>query len=138
MARMTAQGDGPHGDDSASREIDAIVESVDDWRGTRLARLRAAIRSADPSIIEEIKWRKPTRPQGVPVWSRDGIICVADVLKSAVRLTFPKGPQMKDPKQLFNARLDSKAVRAIDVHENDTVDDAAIQALIREAVELNR
>lgn len=123
-------------DDSASQEIDAIIESVDDWRGTTLSRLRATIKEADPSVVEEIKWRKPTRPQGVPVWSHDGIICVADVLKRAVRLTFPNGPRMKDPNHLFNMRLDSKVVRAIDVHEGEAVDEGALKALIREAVEL--
>ncbi|HEV2459129.1 MAG TPA: DUF1801 domain-containing protein, partial [Ktedonobacterales bacterium] len=99
--------------------------------------LRALIKRADPAVVEEVKWKKPSRPEGVPVWSHHGTICIADTLKNAVRLTFPKGAQMQDPNKLFNTRLDSNTVRAIDVHEGDTVDEAALQALIREAVGLN-
>jgi len=124
-------------DKSASQQIDDIIEMHGDWRGKTLARLRTLILEADPAVIEEVKWKKPSRPEGVPVWSHDGTICVADTLKNAVRLTFPKGAQMQDPKKLFNTRLDSKAVRAIDFREGDTVDEAALQALILEAVELN-
>jgi hypothetical protein len=108
-----------------------------DWRGKMLARLRALIVAADPGVSEEVKWKKPSRPEGVPVWSHDGNICVADILKSAVRLTFPKGAALKDPQQLFNARLDSTAVRAIDFYDGDTVPEAALTALILEAVGLN-
>ena len=108
-----------------------------DWRGTKLSQLRAVIKQADLAVVEEVKWKKPSKPEGVPVWSHEGILCIADTLKNAVRLTFPKGAQMKDPKQLFNTRLDSNTVRAIDFHEGDTVDDAALAALILEAVELN-
>src|SRR5919204_2022363 len=122
---------------SASKEIDAIIEKSADWRGETLARLRALITKADPAVVEEVKWKKPSRPEGVPVWSHDGIICVADTLKNAVRLTFPKGAQVKDPKRLFNTRLDSKTVRAIDFLEDDTVDEAALKALISDAVRLN-
>lgn len=122
---------------SASQQIDAIINMHGDWRGQALARLRALIKQADPAVVEEVKWKKPSRPEGVPVWSHDGNICVADTLKNAVRLTFPKGAQIKDPQKLFNARLDSKTVRAIDFHEGDTVDEAALQALILEAVGLN-
>ena len=122
---------------SPSQQIDAIIKEPGDWRGRKLAQLRAVIRKADPAIVEEVKWKKPSRPLGVPVWSHDGILCVADTLKNAVRLTFPKGAQIKDPKKLFNTRLDSKTVRAIDFHENDTVDDAALKALILEAVGVN-
>lgn len=122
---------------SAAREIDAIIKAPGDWRGKTLARLRAAIQTADPGLVEEIKWRKPSRPEGVPVWSHDGILCVADILKSAVRLTFPKGAQIKDPRKLFNTRLDSKTVRAVDFFEGEIVDDAALQAIIRQAVKLN-
>ena len=95
------------------------------------------IKKADPAMVEEVKWKKPSRPAGVPVWSHAGIICVADTLKNAVRLTFPKGAQVKDPKKLFNTRLDSKTVRAIDFHEGDTVDEAALKVLILDAVKLN-
>lgn len=108
-----------------------------DWRGKALAHLRALIKQADPAVVEEVKWKKPSRPEGVPVWSHQGILCVADTLKNAVRLTFPKGAQMRDPSKLFNARLDSKAVRAIDFHEGDIVHEATFQALILEAVGLN-
>src|SRR5436190_17497261 len=122
---------------SPSREIDAIIKSHDDWRGEKLSLLRALIKKADPGLVEEVKWKKPSNPMGVPVWSHDGILCLGDTLKNAVRLTFPKGAQMKDPKQLFNTRLDSNTVRAIDFHEDDTVDEAALEALILEAVRLN-
>lgn len=125
-------------DDSASQLIDAIIKEAGDWRSATLAQLRALIKRADPSATEEVKWRKPTRPMGVPVWSHDGIICVADTLKNAVRLTFPKGARIKDPHKLFNTRLDSKTVRAIDVREGDAVDEAALREVIREAVALNR
>jgi hypothetical protein len=122
---------------SASQQIDAIIKEPGDWRGKKLSQLRTLIRKADPAVVEEVKWKKPSKPMGVPVWSHDGIICIADTLKNAVRLTFPKGAQMKDPKKLFNTRLDSNTVRAIDFHEGDTVDEAALKALILDAVELN-
>ena len=122
---------------SPSQEIDDIIQVQNDWRGQKLAQLRALIQQADPGVVEEVKWKMPSRPQGVPVWAHNGNLCVADILKNAVRLTFPKGAQMKDPDKLFNTRLDSKSVRAIDFHENDPVDEAALQALICEAVALN-
>ena len=122
---------------SPSQQIDAIIKASGDWRGKKLALLRAVIKKADPAVVEEVKWKKPSRPEGVPVWSHDGIICVADTLKNAVRLTFPKGAQVKDPKRLFNTRMDSKTVRAIDFRESDTVNEAALKALIRDAVRLN-
>jgi hypothetical protein len=96
------------------------------------------IKQADPALVEEVKWKKPSRPEGIPVWSHDGILCFCDTLKNAVRLTFPKGAQMKDSQKLFNTRLDSKTVRAIDFHEGDTINEAALQALILEAVGLNK
>ena len=89
-------------------------------------------------MVEEVKWKKPSNPMGVPVWSHDGIICMGNTLKEAVRLTFPKGAQIKDPKTLFNTRLDSKTVRAIDFYEGGSVDEAALKAVILEAVRLNR
>lgn len=122
---------------SPSQQIDAIIEEPGDWRGGRLSQLRALIKKTDPAMVEEVKWKKPSNPMGVPVWSRDGIVCIADTLKSAVRLTFPKGAQMRDPKELFNARLASKTVRAIDFHEGDTVNEAALKALVLDAVRLN-
>ena len=122
---------------SPSEQIDAIIRESGDWRGKKLSQLRALIKQADPGVVEEVKWKKPSKPEGVTVWSHDGILCVADTLKNAVRLTFPKGAQIKDPKKLFNTRLDSKTVRAIDFHEDDIVDEAALKALILEAVEIN-
>ncbi|MDG6988674.1 MAG: DUF1801 domain-containing protein [Nitrososphaerota archaeon] len=102
-----------------------------------LSRLRALIRKADPGIVEEVKWKRPSNPMGVPVWSRDGIVCFGNVLKGAVRLTFPKGASVDDPKRMFNTRLDSNAVRAIDFREGDPVDEAALKALILRAGKLN-
>jgi hypothetical protein len=125
-------------DASASQQIDAIVRKTTGWRGERLGQLRALIRGADPGVIEEVKWKKPSRPEGVPVWSHDGIVCIGEVLKNAVRLTFPKGAQLKDPKELFNTRLDSKAVRAIDFHEGDAINGSALKALIVQGARLNR
>ncbi len=122
---------------SPSQQIDAIIEASGDWRGQKLSQLRDLIKKADPGVVEEVKWKKPSNPLGVPVWSHDGNLCIGDTLKNAVRLTFPKGAQMKDPQKLFNTRLDSKTVRAIDFHKEDTVDEEAIKALILEAVGLN-
>ncbi len=122
---------------STSQLIDAIIKAPGGWRSKTYSRLRALIRRADPPVVEEVKWKKPSNPLGVPVWSHDGAICVGNALKAAVRLTFPKGALMKDPKGLFNARLDSGTVRAIDFHEGDTVDEPALRALIIEAVGLN-
>jgi len=122
---------------SPSQQIDDIIKEPGDWRGEKLSQLRALIKKADPAVVEEVKWKKPSKPSGVPVWSHDGIICIADTLKNAVRLTFPKGAQMQDPKKLFNTRLDSNTVRAIDFHESDAVDEAALQALVLDAVRLN-
>ena len=124
-------------DVAASAQIDAIIGNCDDWRGTTLTQLRTVITQADAAVVEQVKWKKPSRPEGVPVWSHDGIICVADLLKRAVRLTFPKGARMKDPGRLFNTRLDSKTVRAIDFFEDETIDESALAALITEGVELN-
>jgi len=122
---------------SPSQQIDAIIKAPGDWRGKKLSQLRALIKKADPVVVEEVKWKKPSNPMGVPVWSHDGILCVGDTLKNAVRLTFPKGAQMKDPKKLFNTRLDSNTVRAIDFHEGESIDEVAFKALILEAVRLN-
>jgi hypothetical protein len=133
-------------DKSISQQIDAIIKEPGDWRGKKLSQLRALIKKADPAVAEEVKWKKPSKPMGVPVWSHDGIICIGDTLtlapparagENAVRLTFPKGAQMKDPKKLFNTRLESNTVRAIDFHEGDPVDEAALKALILDAVGLN-
>jgi hypothetical protein len=123
---------------SPARQIDAILKVPGDWRGRRLSQLRALIKMADPDVVEEVKWKKPSNPMGVPVWSHDGIVCIGETLKNAVRLTFPKGARMKDPRKLFNTRLDSKTVRAIDFHQGDAVQEAALKALLLEAVRLNK
>lgn len=134
---MSPKKDAARSDADVAAEIDAIIAELDDWRGATLSQLRASITKADRLIVEEVKWRKPTRPAGVPVWSRNGIICVGEPLKSAVRLTFPNGAALADPKKLFNTRLDSKTVRAIDVHEGEKVDNAALKGLITDAIALN-
>jgi hypothetical protein len=131
--KMTAGSKGK----SPSEQIDAIVKNSPDWHGEKLSQLRVLIKKADPAMVEEVKWKMPSNPMGVPVWSHDGIVCVGNVLKNAVRLTFPKGARMNDPKSLFNTRLDSKTVRAIDFHGEDSIDAAALKALIREGVRLN-
>lgn len=123
---------------SPSQQIDAIIKEPGDWRSKKLLQLRALIKKADPAVVEEVKWKKPSNPMGVPVWSHDGIICVGEMLKNAVRLTFPKGAQLKDPNKLFNTRLASSSVRAIDFHEGDAVDEFALKALILQAVGLNK
>jgi hypothetical protein len=122
---------------SPSQEIDDIIKKNSDWRGKKLSHLRTVINAADSAIVEEVKWKKPSRPEGVPVWSLGGILCVADTLKNAVRLTFPKGAQIQDPKKIFNTRLDSKTVRAVDFFEDSAVDEAALKALIKEAITIN-
>jgi len=124
-------------EESPVQQIDAIIRKSGDWRGKTLSQLRAVIKKADPAVVEEVKWKKPSKAEGVPVWSHNGILCLADTLKNAVRLTFSKGVQMNDPEKLFNTRLDSSTVRAIDFHEGDTVDQAALASLILEAVGLN-
>ena len=121
----------------APQEIDAIISNSSDWRGETLSRLRGIVLGAGPAVVEEVKWKKPSRPEGVPVWSLDGIVCIGEMLKNAVRLTFPKGAQIEDPKKLFNARLTSNSVRAIDFREGQDVPEAALRALILEAVRLN-
>jgi hypothetical protein len=119
-------------DASPSRRIDARIAELDDWRGTTLARVRALIKEADPEVVEEWKWR------GVPVWYHDGQVCTGETYQRVVKLTFLKGASLKDPAGLFNASLEGKARRAIDLHEGDTIDAKAFTALIRAAVALNQ
>ncbi len=135
--RTKAGMNAPPREKSASQQIEAIIKGPADWRGTMLSQLRALIKEADAGVVEEVKWKKPSNPRGVPVWSHDGIICTGGILKTAARLTFPKGAQLKDPKKLFNACLEGNAMRAIDFHEGDAIDEAALRALILEAVRLN-
>jgi len=118
----------------ATEQIDDIIKKTTDWRGEMLAVLRSVITKADPMITEEVKWKKPSKPEGVAVWVHDGNICMADILKNAVRLTFPKGALLHDPNKLFNTRLDSKSVRAIDFAEGSTVNKQALTTLILEAI----
>lgn len=120
-----------------SQEIDDIIKKADKWKGDMLSKLRAVILKTDSKIVEEIKWKMPSRPEGVAVWSNNGIICNADILKNAVRLTFHKGIDIKDPKKLFNTRLDSKTVRAIDYTEGATINEAGLKQLVKEAIKLN-
>src|SRR5262245_44899251 len=119
--------------DSASALIDEKVRQLGDWRGKTLARVRALIHEADPEIVEEWKWVKPTNP-GTPVWSHGGIVCTGETYKHVVKMTFAKGAELKDPSGLFNSSLDGNVRRAIDIHESDKVDRAALKDLIREAV----
>jgi hypothetical protein len=124
-------------DESASQSIDARIKELGDWRGETLSRVRALIKKADPDVVEEWKWKKVNNP-GVPVWSHGGIICTGETYKNVVKLTFAKGAQLKDPKRLFNSSLEGNVRRAIDIHEGEKIDEAAFQALIREAVALNQ
>lgn len=122
----------------ASEEIDRKIAGVDGWRGTMLGQLRNVIRSADPDIVEEIKWRKPSNPSGVPVWSLGGMICTGEVYKNAVKLTFANGASLDDPAKLFNASLTGGTRRAIDFAEGDKIDAGALANLVREAIAFNR
>jgi len=128
---------GSHGVESQSRLNDARIEESGDWPGKVLSRLRTLIKQADPEVVEEVKWRKPSNPAGVTVWSHDGIICTGETYKSHVRLTFANGAALKDPKGLFNASLEGNALRAIVIHEGDEIDEEAFKALFRSAVALN-
>jgi hypothetical protein len=108
-----------------------------DWRDETLSRIRDLIKEADPDVVEEVKWRKPSSPAGVPVWSHDGIICTGETYKDRVKATFAKGASLEDPSGLFNSSLEGNTRRAIDFHEGDEIDEDAFKALIREAVSLN-
>jgi len=121
---------------SASASIDAKINELGDWRGKMLAHLRGLIFKADPEIVEEWKWAKATSP-GVPVWSRDGIVCTGETYKNAVKLTFAKGAALKDRSGLFNSSLEGNVRRAIDTHEGEKIDETALKELIRAAVVLN-
>ena len=122
---------------SAARRIDERIRELGDWRGATLSRVRGIIKEADPDVVEEWKWVKASNP-GTPVWSHDGPICTGESYKSVVKLTFFKGAALKDPSHVFNSSLEGKARRAIDIHESDEIDDAALRGLIREAVALNQ
>ena len=123
--------------DSPSARIDSRIETLGDWRGAMLSRLRTLIKEADPDVVEEWKWAKATSP-GVPVWSHDGIICTGETYKKVVKMTFPQGAALEDPAGLFNSSLEGNVRRAIDVHEGETLNEKALKALIRAAVAYNR
>jgi hypothetical protein len=117
--------------------IDARIKELGDWRGETLTRVRKLIRDVDPDVVEEVKWRKPSNPTGVPVWERDGIICTGETYKNYVKLTFANGALLEDPSGLFNSSPEGNVRRAIDIHEGDKIDEKALKALIRAAVALN-
>lgn len=125
-------------DESTSQLIDELLADLGDWRGATLSKLRALIKQADPDVVEELKWKKPSNPAGVPVWSDSGMICTGEVYKDHVKLTFAKGASLDDPHGLFNAGLDGNARRAIDVRQGEKVDAAAFKALVRSAVGHNK
>src|SRR5215210_4963622 len=117
--------------------IDEKIAEIGGWRGETLARLRALIKQADPEVVEEMKWKKPSNPSGVPVWSHAGIICTGETYKDKVKLTFAKGAALDDPTGLFNSSLKGNTRRAIDIREGDSIDEDAFQALVRSAVAMN-
>src|SRR5881396_1445543 len=121
---------------SASDLISKRIAELGDWRGETLSRIRKLIKKADPDVVEEWKWVKPTKP-GTPIWSHDGIICTGESYKSVVKLTFAQGASLKDPARLFNSSLDGNVRRAIDIHEGEEVDEPAFKALVRQAATLN-
>ena len=123
-------------DQPATELITKRIAELGDWRGETLARMRKLIKGADPEVVEEWKWVKPTKP-GTPVWSHDGIICTGESYKNVVKLTFAKGASLKDPARLFNSSLDGNVRRAIDIHEGEEVDASAFKALVRQAVAVN-
>ena len=122
--------------ESPSELIDARIKELGDWRGKTLSKVRQIIKEADPDIVEEWKWVKPTNP-GIPVWSHNGDICTGETYKNVVKLTFFKGASLKDPSRLFNSSLEGNARRALDLHEGEKIDEEALKALIRDAVTLN-
>jgi hypothetical protein len=123
---------------SPSHLIDARIAELGDWRGEVLARVRKIIKQADPDVVEDVKWRKPSNAMlGVPVWEHDGIICTGETYKAAVKLTFAKGAALEDPSGLFNSSLEGNVRRAIDIREGDKINEKALKSLIRAAVALN-
>jgi hypothetical protein len=138
MNRGNSGSEEGKGEASPSRLIDARIAALGDWRGETLARVRKIIRQADPEVVEEVKWRKPSNGMlGVPVWEHDGIICTGETYKAVVKMTFARGASLEDPSGLFNASLEGNMRRAIDIREGDKINEKALQALIRAAVSLN-
>ena len=124
-------------EDSPSQLIDERIAALGDWRGETLARVRALIREADPEVIEEVKWRKPSNPAGVPVWEHDGMICTGEIYRDKVKLTFAHGASLPDPSGLFNSSLEGNTRRAIDISEGEAIEGEALKTLVRAAVALN-
>ncbi len=124
-------------DKSASMQIDNIITQYGGWKGDVLIQLRTIINDADSRVIEEIKWKTPTRPEGLPVWSHNGIVCFAETWKDNIKLIFFKGSQLTDTNKLFNSRLKSSTIRAIEIREGDQINEAGIRQLVVEAVDLN-
>ena len=138
MKKTTSGSKGEKAGDSPYRLIDARIKELGDWRGETLARVRALIKQADPDVVEEVKWKKPSNSmRGVPVWEHAGIICTGETYKAVVKMTFAKGAALEDPSGLFNSSLEGTTRRAIDFHEGDKIDEKALKALIRAAVALN-
>ena len=135
--RPTGIGTDGKAGESPSRLIDAKIAALGDWRGEVLAHLRSWIKDACADVVEEVKWRKPSNPAGVPVWEHHGILCTGETYKDKVKLTFAYGASLDDPSGLFNASLDGNMRRAIDLREGDSIDEAAFKALIRAAIALN-
>lgn len=125
-------------DKSASQQIDDIIQTYGGWKGETLSQIRTAILASNPDIVEEIKWKMATRPEGLPVWNYQGIICYTETWKDNIKLLFAKGAQLQDTDKIFNARLNSSALRAIEFHEGDAINSAAIQKLVRAAIEVNQ
>ena len=138
MTILKSAGGPKKGGKSTAHREKQMVKGKGDWRESTLSLLRSIIMTTDVSIIDKVKWRKPSNPDGVPVWSHSGILCVGNILKEAVRLTFPHGAQIRDPEKLFNTRLNSKTVRAIDFREGEPVKESALRAILLEAVDLNK
>lgn len=124
-------------DSPGSRLVDDRIRALGDWRGETLAAIRRMIHEADPEVVEEAKWFKPSNPLGVPVWSHEGIICTGETYKLAVKLTFAKGASLDDPQGLFNSSLDGGTRRAIDIREGEKIDARAFKALVKSAVAVN-
>lgn len=124
-------------EESASKQIDTIISKQVEWKAEILKQIRETILTADPCIVEEIKWRMKTRPEGLAVWSKDGIVCFAEIWKDNVKLLFAKGAFLKDSDKLFNARLESKDLRAIEFREDSAIDTAKLIQLITKAIQYN-
>ena len=136
-AKKASANDADQGAAYPSQLIDARIAAMGDWRGETLAWVRRLVREADPEVVEEVKWRKPSNPLGVPVWEHGGIICTGETYKSVVKMTFARGAALEDPSGLFNSGLEGNTRRAIDFREGDQIDEEALKALVRAAVALN-